>query len=415
MMELGARPTDTDVLMDRTQEVLANVKGLARSFAEDKSVRARRTAVERADFDRLRDAGYLLTGVPVECGGLWVDARASSRAYCEMVRALGAADPSLALVCTMHPAVLVFWLDHSTPQREHAAAWRDQREWIFQTALDGSWWGTIASEPGSGGDLTASKATAHKVNTRARDAEEAYRIGVPVDLRYQLTGDKHMGSGSGITDFMITVARPDAEEQPELFFLDVRNSVWDGSTGMKLVREWDGYGMGATQSHAFRFDAYPIERYAWPTHALEIVPNVMPLILCLFSSAVMGVLDGAMELARTILTRSGSNHRPIERVAWVNAENQYWLAEQAWRGAMAALSEDRDPAIAAARAKYVLAELAESMLSELAKALGAKSFSQSLPFGQWMHDVRALGFLRPPWGLATDQLYDMGLLGAESA
>ena len=28
-----------------------------------------------------------------------------------------------------------------------------------------------------------------------------------------------------------------------------------------------------------------------------------------------------------------------------------------------------------------------------------------MPFGQWAQDVKALGFLRPPWGLAFDQMF----------
>ena len=31
-------------------------------------------------------------------------------------------------------------------------------------------------------------------------------------------------------------------------------------------------------------------------------------------------------------------------------------------------------------------------------------FAQHSPFGHWFEDVRALGFLRPPWGLAYDAL-----------
>src|SRR3970282_552456 len=41
---------------------------------------------------------------------------------------------------------------------------------------------------------------------------------------------------------------------------------WDGATGMKLIAEWDGQGMIATQSHAMRFDGFPATRAAWPGH-----------------------------------------------------------------------------------------------------------------------------------------------------
>jgi alkylation response protein AidB-like acyl-CoA dehydrogenase len=77
-----------------------------------------------------------------------------------------------------------------------------------------------------------------------------------------VTGDKHMGSGSGITSFMITIAVPEGEEAPDIFLLDTRELLWDGSRGATLVREWDGHVMAGTQSHAFRFDGVAAERHA---------------------------------------------------------------------------------------------------------------------------------------------------------
>ena len=41
----------------------------------------------------------------------------------------------------------------------------------------------------------------------------------------------------------------------------------------------------------------------------------------------------------------------------------------------------------------------------LGRVLGGGTFSQRSPFSHWLEDVRALGFLRPPWGLANDQLF----------
>jgi hypothetical protein len=36
--------------------------------------------------------------------------------------------------------------------------------------------------------------------------------------------------------------------------------------------------------------------------------------------------------------------------------------------------------------------------------LGGGTYSRRSPFAHWFEDVRALGFLRPPWGLAFDGL-----------
>jgi hypothetical protein len=57
------------------------------------------------------------------------------------------------------------------------------------------------------------------------------------------------------------------------------------------------------------------------------------------------------------------------------------------------------------RAKQAVAELAEASLGRLARVIGGGTFSRRSPFASWFEDVRALGFLRPPWGLAYDTLF----------
>jgi hypothetical protein len=57
------------------------------------------------------------------------------------------------------------------------------------------------------------------------------------------------------------------------------------------------------------------------------------------------------------------------------------------------------------RAKEAVAELAEQTLQRLGRVLGGSTLSRRSPFAYWFEDVRALGFLRPPWGLAFDNLF----------
>src|SRR5207302_1854765 len=84
--------------------------------------------------------------VPEAMGGVWRDVPASTRSICDVLRTLAGADPSVALVSSMHPAVIGFWLarpDESSP------AWMTQREAVFASAADGRQWGTITSVPGN--------------------------------------------------------------------------------------------------------------------------------------------------------------------------------------------------------------------------------------------------------------------------
>jgi hypothetical protein len=41
--------------------------------------------------------------------------------------------------------------------------------------------------------------------------------------------------------------------------------------------------------------------------------------------------------------------------------------------------------------------------------VGGGAYSRHSPFGFWLEDVRALGYLRPPWGLAFDRLFAASL------
>jgi alkylation response protein AidB-like acyl-CoA dehydrogenase len=55
-------------------------------------------------------------------------------------------------------------------------------------------------------------------------------------------------------------------------------------------------------------------------------------------------------------------------------------------------------------AKLSIAELAESVTQRICRAVGGGSFHRASHFGAAFEDVRALGFLRPPWALAYDNV-----------
>lgn len=99
--------------------------------------------------------------LPVAAGGTWRDRQSSVRPIADALRVLAAADPSPALVSAMHPAVLSFWLANEAPGD---VAWEVQRAAVFATAAGGAQWGTLTSEPGSGGDIMRTRSTAAPVD-----------------------------------------------------------------------------------------------------------------------------------------------------------------------------------------------------------------------------------------------------------
>ena len=92
------------------QKLDDNVDALVKTWMPDRAERMARKALERADFEALARAGLTLTGVPTDLGGLWQGPAQSARPVAMLLRKLAGVDPSLALVASMHPAVLSYWL-----------------------------------------------------------------------------------------------------------------------------------------------------------------------------------------------------------------------------------------------------------------------------------------------------------------
>ena len=378
----------------KLETILEQVPKLAQEWAAERADRQQRTEADPADYQRLRKLGIPLMAVPVEFGGTWESLAQSARPIATMLRGLAKGDPSITLASAMHQGVLSSWRIPSVPE-PFDNAWQKQRREVFKTVTEGAWWGTIVSEPGSGGDTG---------RTQSQCVPEA-----PGSMKYRLSGQKHFGSGSGLTSFMTTRAIPDGEDTPDLFFIEVRNHPWDGSTGMRLAAEWRGHGMMSTNSHAFEFVDFPATRVAWPGHQADFMAANSGLGGLSFTSVIVGVVDAAMEYTRQRLktsTSQGSALRAFQQVEWTLAEQEAWLIEQAWEGAMRSFDQGVSNRRVVLLAKESVARLAESVLSRLCKLSGGTAYTWYSPLGAWFDDVRALGYLRPPWALAYDNLFN---------
>jgi alkylation response protein AidB-like acyl-CoA dehydrogenase len=191
-----------------------NVQELSSQFAAERGERQKRRELHRADFDNLVTTGFHLTGVLAEQGGLWENIPKSVRQICDLLRILAHGDSSVALVSSMHPGVLSFWLATPHVSEPYDRAWQEQRNYCSEVALEGNFWGTITSEPGSGGDVMNTK-------TRAEKTDNGYKI----------SGLKHFGSGTGMMSYMITTAIVPGDTMPDVFYVDMRDVPLDGSQG----------------------------------------------------------------------------------------------------------------------------------------------------------------------------------------
>jgi alkylation response protein AidB-like acyl-CoA dehydrogenase len=371
--------------------ILENIKEVSEKFQTNLAERQLRRELHKEDFDLLKEAGFNLMAVPVDQGGAYTNARESTRYLSDMLRILAHGDPSLALVASMHPAVISTWLEVPEAPEPYKKAWDEQSRWVFDTAKEGHWWGTIISEPGTGGDPSKSKAKAVK------DTDgDGYRI----------TGQKHFGSGSGMTSFMITVALAEGETAPDNFIFDMRGVPWDGSTGVTLIAPWDGNGMTATQSHGMEFKDMPATRTAWPDQSAR---NKVRQVTGrpgghTFTAVIVGVIEKAIETAAAQLESKRDSMKAFEQVEWARVQMEGWLIQQAYEGVLREVEAGKDVARSALLCKESVAELAESVMLRITKVLGGRAYSRNQPYGFWLEDVRALGFLRPPWGFAFERI-----------
>ena len=168
-------------------------------------------------------------------------------------------------------------------------------------------------------------------------------------------------------------------------------------------------GMAATQSHAMRLEGAPAVRLAWDGPLEPITRAAGPLIASLFTAVVLGVARRGGRRWRAASWRGKADQlRAYEQVEWSRAEQDHWLAVQAYEGGAARRSRaatPSSPSTAPCGPRRPSPTSPRQTLLRLTRVLGGGTFSRRSPFAHWFEDVRALGFLRPPWGLAYDNLF----------
>ena len=151
-------------------------------------------------------------------------------------------------------------------------------------------------------------------------------------------------------------------------------------------------------------DTRATEESPWASVRIEVqrsgfVPGYM------FTAVIVGVVENAIETARQRLAGKKDSLRAYEQSEWARVEIEGWLIQQAYQGMLRSAEESEAMARSGRLGKAAISELTESVMLRICKVVGGSSYSRSAPFGFWLEDVRALGFLRPPWGLAYDQIF----------
>ena len=298
-----------------------------RDFAADRKARQLRTQFDLADFDRLAEAGLLRTGLPADRGGLWANLSCRRAASASSTECSAGADPSVAAGsrrCTPRCSGSGSRPDLPTPT---APAGTTARLAIFDTVAAGRRWGTITSEPGSGGDVVAHQG---RRPCRARRPSG----GSPATST--------SAAAPASTSYMLTTALPEARTSPTVLRRHPRTAPWDGSHGHHAARP-RGTARHGRDAEPRVARSTAARRRAWrgPADHGHHRRRPAPFFATLFTAVVLGIArDGRRD--RTHPARPQGRHPARLRAGRVGAGRAGALARGPGLRGDAARASSRD-------------------------------------------------------------------------
>jgi alkylation response protein AidB-like acyl-CoA dehydrogenase len=217
--------------MDATLGILDKANLLAPEFAAGAAQHDREASFPFENFDRLSETGLLALTVPAALGGFGAGARDAAR----VLTIFGKADPSTALVLSMH-YIQHLVMAKSTSWPRHLVR-KLARETVEGVALINA----LRVEPDLG-----SPARGGLPATIARRSAEGWR----------LSGRKIYSTGAPILKWYAVWAKTDEADVRVGLFL-----VPAGLPGARVIETWDHLGLRASGSHDVVFDdvVFPLD------------------------------------------------------------------------------------------------------------------------------------------------------------
>lgn len=345
-------------------------------------------ASERS-LEILRETGYFGLPVPAEFQGGDADLLACAAVQ----RALGRADPGLAVAVNMHLFSVGVMVEH----------WRRRRDssWLLLEAI-ASQRRIVASafaEPGLAGSILRSHA-------RARREEKGWVV----------TGVKSPCSLAARCDlFCLQVEAEPAEPRGLLVAL-----VPASAPGLRVERTWDTLGMRASESDTLRLEGCHIPddlvfHRCEPGFDDEDVFAAGLIWFCVTTAATyIGLARRAIDEASAALRTSRLPHLAATRADLPSVQSQLGEAmagvlslEAACTGLARAFgAAERDAAAllpVALAVKHAAAEACARSVADAAELVGARSYARGGVLARCWRDVQAARF-HPPTRLATRQI-----------
>lgn len=260
--------------MDAKATLFDSIDILASSLEANAARNDRTGRISRDQFDAIASSGILALTIPQTSGG----AGAGIEQAANVLRRLGRADPSVALILSMH--FIQHLLIDRTPAWPKYLAGR-----LVDDALAGKGWiNALRVEPELG-----SPSRGGLPQTIARRNKDGWR----------LTGHKIYSTGAIVLDWYLVWARTDEEDVRVGAFL-----VQAGLPGTKIIETWDHLGLRASGSHDVIFDEVqiPLE------HAIDLRPpddwrRPDPVAGSLYPLLIGAIYDGVAQAARNWLVQ----------------------------------------------------------------------------------------------------------------
>ncbi len=277
----------TETLLQRCQERAAGYDQENKFFYED--------------FEELKEAGYLLSCVPKELGGLGL----TLDQVCKEQRRLAYYAAPTALAINMH----FYWTGMA------ADVWRSgdmSTEWMLKAATEGHIFAAGHGEPGNDLPLLLSTTNAEKT-----------------DGGYKFTGHKIFGSLSPVWSYLGIHGLDSSDpESPKI----VHAFMPREASGYRIEETWDTVGMRATQSHDTILEgAFVPDQYITRVVSAGFA-GVDLFVLGIFAWAMMGfsnVYYGNAQrvLDMTIASVNQKKAMAISRTMAYHPEFQHGIAE----------------------------------------------------------------------------------------
>ena len=319
--------------------------------------------------------------LPVALGG----AGCSLRDGVEAIEILAGTSPAAALLVSMPLGLAGFVAAGATVAPDsHRAACHTQLERVAADYRAGRIYAACNSEKGAGGALAATQTVAQ----RRGDA-------------FHVTGEKILASFGRKAHYFFSTAKVSVDDLPgagavEAFF------VRTDTDGVRILDDWDGFGMRPTESHTVQYLEARAEALLGFPNFLELV-EPLPYAFCLFAAISLGCARGLLRAIGTPAPRSPAVRLRLSEALMRYEAMRAYLLETAggWR-------PRAGPAFAArvTRAKTYVTQEATKLCAELFALSGGRHYRRGGAAARYLADSFAGTALRPPLPLALDVLME---------